>query len=84
MGGLHSRPGGGGATLFYKKPPLCKGCAADPGVVAYRRQDGGVVKQNNPPVSYADSPLCTRGPKEWVKAFPVWGFVADPEVYHYK
>ncbi len=39
---------------------------------------------NNPPVSYADSPLCTRGPKEWVKAFPVWGFVADPEVYHYK
>ena len=31
-----------------------------------------------------DSPLSTRGPKEWVKAFPVWGFVADPEVYHYK
>ena len=42
-----------GAFLFLPPPVQ--------GEVARRRRDGGVVKINNPPVSCADIPLCTRG-----------------------
>ena len=42
------------------------------GEVARQSRDGGI---DNPPVSYADSPLCTRGPRVLPRQLDKFQFV---------